>query len=56
MNFSVVMQKDGRITIPKQLRDIQGFAPATKVRLKVSDDSLYITKLPDNDVDSSGGK
>jgi bifunctional DNA-binding transcriptional regulator/antitoxin component of YhaV-PrlF toxin-antitoxin module len=48
MKFSIVMQKDGRITFPKRLRDLQQLTPATKVRLKVSGDSLYITKIPQN--------
>ena len=44
------MQKDGRLTIPKRLRDLKQLTPATKVRLKVSSDSLYITKLPLNPI------
>lgn len=48
MKFSIVMQKDGRITIPKRLRDLQQLTPAAKVRLKVSGDSLYITKILQN--------
>lgn len=44
MEFIRKLQKDGRITIPKPIRDLMNLKPKDKVIFEAKNNKLYLTK------------
>jgi AbrB family looped-hinge helix DNA binding protein len=44
-NFSAVVHKDGRLVIPKKLRDEMGIGAGTKISLELNGDAIFLTPI-----------